>query len=79
MWSDQLAVRDAEWKLTFTGGTPDSLYWTARDPGERWNRIRDEAARRQALVERSGPYLKLQKSINAEKIEEALRAIGYIR
>jgi arylsulfatase len=79
MWSDQLAVRDADWKLILSAGQPKLLYWTARDPGEHWNRIGDEAQRREALLQSARPYARLHDAIRAEKIEDALRAVGYIQ
>lgn len=79
MWSDRLAVRDAEWKLILADGRPERLYWTARDTAERWNRVHDEIEHRDALVESARPYARLQQELGAEKIEQALRAVGYIQ
>ena len=78
MWSGLLAVRDREWKLVLSNGAPHLLYWTARDPEERWNRVGDESERREALVQGAAPFRELQEELHAEKIEEALRAVGYI-
>jgi arylsulfatase len=79
MWSGQLAIRNAGWKLISVSGMPSLLYQTARDPGEQWNRFHDQPEIREALAQRARPYLVLRDRIAAERIEERLHAIGYIR
>jgi arylsulfatase len=78
MWSDAVAVRDRDWKLLFERGKPSRLYFTARDRDERWNRLADRGDVAQQLNARAAPFLELRESINTEKIEKALRRIGYI-
>jgi len=78
MWADELAVRDAEWKLVLRDDAPHRLYWTARDPEERWNRLIDAAAERERLVGRAPPYQALHEARQFGKIQEALRGLGYI-
>jgi arylsulfatase len=79
MWSAQVAVRDRDWKLILERGKPSRLYFTARDPAERWNRLFDRADVVQRLSAQAAPFLELREIINAEKIEKTLRKIGYIQ
>ena len=74
-----LAVRNAAWKLILASGRPELLFWTERDPEERWNRVHDAAEPRAALESLAGPYTELQEALHEEKIEEALKAVGYIQ
>jgi len=78
MWSAEVAVRDRDWKLILESGKPSRLYFMARDRDERWNRLFDRDDVVQKLVAQAGPYLELREIINTEKIEKALRRIGYI-
>jgi arylsulfatase A-like enzyme len=79
MWSGEVAVRNRDWKLIYDRGKPSRLYFTTRDRGERWNRLSDRDDIAQQLDARAAPYLELREIINAEKIERALRKIGYIQ
>jgi arylsulfatase len=79
LWAGQVAVRDRDWKLIYEKGTPSRLYHTSRDPAERWNQIFDHPTVADELAVRAEPYLALREAIDAEKIERALRRIGYIQ
>ena len=79
MWSGEVAVRDRDWKLIFERGEPSRLYFTARDHDERWNQLSDRDDVVQHLAAQADPYLVLREVINTEKIEKALRKIGYIQ
>lgn len=79
LWAGQVAVRDREWKLIYEQGTASRLYQTSRDRAERWNRLYDQRAVADRLAVRAEPYMALRAAIDAEKIERALRQIGYIR
>jgi arylsulfatase len=79
LWAGQVAVRERDWKLIFERGTPTRLYHVTRDPAERWNQIFDRPDISADLAVRAEPYVALREAIDAEKIERALRRMGYIR
>ncbi|MBW2268457.1 MAG: sulfatase [Deltaproteobacteria bacterium] len=79
MWSREIAVRDAEWKLVLEKGVPRSLYWTSVDREERWNRLADRPEPRSRLLERAAPYVGLHRRMHLEGVEDALRDLGYIQ
>jgi choline-sulfatase len=79
MWAGQVAVRDGSWKLILERGAPSRLYDVARDPEERWNRLQDRRETAERLAARAEPFVAMRRAIDAEKIERALKKIGYIR
>ena len=47
-------------------------------PSQTWNRLSDRGDVAQWLAARAAPYLELREILDAEKIEKALRKIGYV-
>jgi len=78
MWSAQLAVRNAQWKLTTQAGEPVLLHHLESDPDEAIDRVDDSPGPRSTLLRRSVRYQDLRDRIQREKIKAHLRAIGYI-